>query len=153
SHHRSPRKSPQAPLSLFFDADLAILAGETVGHYMRVISLAAAVMLAGCSPQAAKLAGALVDEAPAVERAAPAMQVAVALSGPMPDDQAPPVTPAAGQCKSRPIAEYATRMVGADKADIANWPGFAAISIVSPDGKDSQFFCGGILADASTVIT
>lgn len=56
-------------------------------------------------------------------------------------------------CPTWPLPEYATRMVGADKADIVHWPGFAAVGAVSPDGKNSSFFCGGVLVNPTTVLT
>lgn len=56
-------------------------------------------------------------------------------------------------CPSRPLPDYASRMVGAEETSIAYWPGFAAITVVSPDGRKSQFFCGGLLITPDTVLT
>lgn len=121
---------------------------------MRSALLFAAILLAGCD-QATPAPGA---PEPGSARAAEP-ETAVALAGPAVEPAAaseqeqPAVAAAGGACPSRPLPEYATRMVGADRADIANWPGFAAISIVSPDKRDSEFFCGGVLVDTTTVIT
>lgn len=59
----------------------------------------------------------------------------------------------AGTCPPRALPDYASRMVGAEETSIDYWPGFAAIMAVSPDGKKSQFFCGGLLITADTVLT
>jgi secreted trypsin-like serine protease len=59
----------------------------------------------------------------------------------------------AGACPSRPLPDYASRMVGAEETTIDYWPGFAAITAVSPDGARSQFFCGGLLVTPDTVLT
>lgn len=59
----------------------------------------------------------------------------------------------AGACPSRPLPDYASRMVGAEETTIDYWPGFAAITAVSPDGAKSQFFCGGLLVTPDTVLT
>jgi secreted trypsin-like serine protease len=56
-------------------------------------------------------------------------------------------------CPSRPLPDYASRMVGAEETSIDYWPGFAAITAVSPDGAKSQFFCGGLLVTPDTVLT
>lgn len=56
-------------------------------------------------------------------------------------------------CPPRALPDYATRMVGAEETSITYWPGFAAIAAVSPDGRKSQFFCGGLLITPDTVLT
>jgi secreted trypsin-like serine protease len=56
-------------------------------------------------------------------------------------------------CPPRALPDYASRMVGAEETSIDYWPGFAAITAVSPDGKKSQFFCGGLLITPDTVLT
>lgn len=62
-------------------------------------------------------------------------------------------SPTGASCDQRPIPDYAGRMVGSDVASIDHWPGFAAIGAVSSDGRESFFFCGGVLIDATTVLT
>lgn len=56
-------------------------------------------------------------------------------------------------CPPRALPDYASRMVGAEETSIDYWPGFAAIITVSPDGRKSQFFCGGLLITPDTVLT
>ncbi len=123
---------------------------------MRKYAVAAVALLAGCGQ-----AG-VVDAARSASPGVEATPTAVALSGPaeamaqpaVDEPQTPPASTVAadGMCPSRPIEEYATRMVGGAEAKIANWPGFAAIAAVSPQGE-STYFCGGALINPTTVIT
>lgn len=60
---------------------------------------------------------------------------------------------AAAACPARTLPDYAKRMAGADQARIEDWPGFAALMALSPDGRTSQFFCGGLLITPDSVLT
>ncbi|MEZ6030751.1 MAG: serine protease [Hyphomonadaceae bacterium] len=56
-------------------------------------------------------------------------------------------------CPPRALPDYSSRMVGGEQTSIDYWPGFAAIAAVSPDGRKSQFFCGGVLIAPDAVLT
>lgn len=58
-----------------------------------------------------------------------------------------------GICTPRPLRDYAEKTVGGDVTTAALWPGFVAIGAEAPDKSSAEYFCGGVLVDARTVIT
>lgn len=58
-----------------------------------------------------------------------------------------------GKCTPRPLRDYAEKTVGGDITKADRWPGFVAIGVEAPDKSSAEYFCGGVLVDARTVIT
>lgn len=56
-------------------------------------------------------------------------------------------------CKPRPLRDYAEKAVGGDLTTADLWPGLVAIGAEAPDKSSAEYFCGGVLVDARTVIT
>jgi secreted trypsin-like serine protease len=63
------------------------------------------------------------------------------------------VIPGSGVCNPRPLQEYAQKTVGGAPTTADLWPGFVAIGAEAPDKSSAEYFCGGVLVDARTVIT
>ena len=99
-----------------------------------ILAMAALALVAACAPDAAP-----TDDQTGSSEGGMSMRTAGAA-----DEEA---------CPPRELPQYATRMVGAEETSIDYWPGFAAITAVSPDGRKSQFFCGGLLVTPDTVLT
>jgi secreted trypsin-like serine protease len=61
--------------------------------------------------------------------------------------------PGSDQCNPRPLQDYAQKTVGGSPTTKDLWPGFVAVGAESPDKASAEYFCGGVLVDARTVIT
>ncbi len=58
-----------------------------------------------------------------------------------------------GQCKPRPLRDYAEKMIGGDVTTADLWPGIVTVGAQTPDETQAAYFCGGVLLDARTVLT
>lgn len=58
-----------------------------------------------------------------------------------------------GQCKPRPLRDYAEKMIGGDVTTADLWPGIVTVGAQAPDQTEAAYFCGGVLLDARTVLT
>jgi secreted trypsin-like serine protease len=111
------------------------------------VASAAMVALASCGDNAATSGGEQGSTAKsgAVEVGEPLMQPASTTPGLR--------MPGSDQCNPRPLQDYAQKTVGGSPTTKDLWPGFVAVGAESPDKASAEYFCGGVLVDARTVIT
>ena len=58
-----------------------------------------------------------------------------------------------GQCKPRPLRDYAEKMVGGDVTTADLWPGIVTLGAAASDESRAFYNCGGVLLNARTVLT
>jgi secreted trypsin-like serine protease len=121
---------------------------RTARFRVAAIALASAAMaLTGCDQNAPGAAGSSAKDAQAADAGADKLLIQT-------DATAPGLRmPGSDQCNPRPLQDYAQKTVGGSPTTKDLWPGFVAVGAESPDKASAEYFCGGVLVDARTVIT